>query len=116
MAHSVEAGHIVEEPSRLTLSDGTAGGVEPDAITFDLCRELTDEFVLVDEDQIAMAMRQFIDLEHQLVEGAAGVALAAMMGQIEHLEGLKIVILICGGNISRDTLQRILTADQKDEP
>ena len=116
MAHSVEAGHIVEEPSRLTLSDGTAGGVEPDAITFDLCRELTDEFVLVDEVQIAMAMRQFIDLEHQLIEGAAGVALAAMMGQKEHLEGLKIVILICGGNISRDTLQRILTADQKDEP
>lgn len=116
MAHSVEAGHIIVEPSRQTLSDGTAGGVEPDAITFDLCRELIDEFVLVNEDQIATAMRQFIDLEHQLVEGAAGVALAAMMGQKEHLEGLKVVVLICGSNVSRDTLQQILIADQKDEP
>lgn len=108
MAHSVEAGHIVDEPSGLTLSDGTAGGVEQDAITFDLCRELIDEFVLVDEEHIAAAMRQFIDLEHQLVEGAAGVALAAMMSQKEHLQGLKVVVLICGGNISRDTLKRIL--------
>lgn len=116
MAHSVEAGHIVEEPSRETLSDGTAGGVEPDAITFELCRELIDEFVLVDEDQIATAMRQFIDLEHQLVEGAAGVALAAMMSQKENLQGLKIVVLICGGNIARDTLKQILTVERKDEP
>jgi len=116
MAHSIAAGHIIEEPSRPTLSDGTAGGVEPDAITFDLCRELIDEFVLVDEDQIATAMRQFIDLEHQLVEGAAGVALAAMTSQKEHLEGLKVVVLICGGNISRDTLKQILTAEQKDQP
>lgn len=116
MAHSVDAGHIVEEPSRPTLSDGTAGGIEPDAITFDLCRELIDEFVLVDEDQIATAMRQFIDLEHQLVEGAAGVALAAMMSQKEQLQGRKVVVLICGGNISRDTLKQILTAERKDQP
>ncbi len=32
------------------------------------------------------------------------------------LQGLKIVVLICGGNISRDTLKQILTAEQKDEP
>jgi threonine dehydratase len=116
MAHSLEAGYIITEPGRPTLSDGTAGGVEPDAITYDFCRELVDEFVLVSEDQIATAMRQFIDLEHQLVEGAAGVALAAMMSQKEHLEGLKVVILICGGNISRDTLKQILTAEREDEP
>jgi len=108
MAHSVEAGHIIDEPSGLTLSDGTAGGVEPGAITFDLCCELIDEFVLVDEDAISAAMRQFIDFEHQLVEGAAGVALAAMMSQKDHLQGSKAVVLICGGNISRATLKQIL--------
>ena len=108
MAHSVEVGHIVDEPSRPTLSDGTAGGVELDAITFDLCRELIDEFVLVGEEQIATAMRRFIDFEHQLIEGAAGVALAAMTRQKERLQGTRVVILICGGNISRDTLKHIL--------
>jgi threonine dehydratase len=108
MAHSIEAGRIVDEPSQPTLSDGTAGGIEQDAITFDLCRELVDEFVLVSEAEIVAAMRQFIDYEHQLIEGAAGVALAAMLKQKDALEGRKVVVLICGGNVSRATLKRIL--------
>lgn len=108
MAHSIEAGRIVDEESRPTLSDGTAGGIEQDAITFGLCRNLVDEFVLVSEAEIAAAMRTFIDYEHQLIEGAAGVALAAMLRQKDALAGRKVVVLICGGNLSRDTLKRIL--------
>ncbi|MFB3078124.1 MAG: threonine/serine dehydratase, partial [Lysobacterales bacterium] len=61
MTESVKAGEIVELPSQPTLSDGTAGGIEADAITFDLCRVVTDDYVLVSEEQIAEAMRQFID-------------------------------------------------------
>lgn len=108
MAHSVEAGRIVDEASQPTLSDGTAGGIEQDAITFGLCRALVDEFVLVGEAEIAAAMRRFIDFEHQLIEGAAGVALAAMLKQKDSLAGRKVVVLICGGNISRDTLKSVL--------
>lgn len=108
MAHSVQAGRIVDEASRPTLSDGTAGGIEQDAITFDLCRTLVDEFVLVSEAEIGAAMRQFVDFEHQLIEGAAGVALAAMLKQTDALVGRKVVVLICGGNVGRDTLKRIL--------
>lgn len=108
MAHSVEAGQIVDEPSEPTLSDGTAGGIEVDSITFDLCRAVTDEFVLVSEKQIADAMRQFIDLEHQLIEGAAAVAVAAILAQKDALQGRKVVALICGRNVSRATLKQIL--------
>lgn len=108
MARSVDAGHIVDEPSQPTLSDGTAGGIEQDSITFDLCRSVTDEFVLVSEEQIAAAMRQFVDLEHQLIEGAAAVAVAAMLAQKAALRGRKVVVLICGGNVSRDTLRQVL--------
>ena len=56
MAHSVEAGEILQLPSAPTLSDGTAGGIEPGAITFDLCKELVDDYVLIDEPEIAAAM------------------------------------------------------------
>lgn len=108
MAHSVEAGHVVDEPSQPTLSDGTAGGVEADSITFDLCRAVTDEFVLVSEEQIADAMRQFIDLEHQLIEGAAAVAVAAMLAQQDANQARKVIVLICGGNVSRATLRTVL--------
>lgn len=108
MAHSVAAGRVVDEASLPTLSDGTAGGIEPGAITFPLCSQLVDEFVLVSEAEIAAAMRQFIDYEHQLIEGAAGVALAAMTRQRDALAGRQVVALVCGGNVSRDTLKRVL--------
>jgi threonine dehydratase len=108
MAHSVAAGRILDESSTPTLSDGTAGGIEQGAITFGLCSSLVDEFVLVSEAEIAAAMRQFIDYEHQLIEGAAGVALAAMLKQKETIAGRNVVVLICGGNVSRDTLKRVL--------
>lgn len=111
MTRSIEAGRIVDLPSEPTLSDGTAGGVEPDALTFDLCRELVDDFVLVDEADIARAMRDFIDTEHQVIEGAAGVAVAALQKRCNDFAGKNVVVLICGANISRDRLAEVLTDD-----
>ena len=108
MAKSVAAGQILDLPSHSTLSDGTAGGVEPDAITFDLCRDLVDEFLLVDETQIAAAMCQYIDAHHQLIEGAAGVAIAALLADTKLVSGTKVVVVVCGANISRDALKRVI--------
>ena len=53
MAESIRAGRIVDMESLPTLSDGTAGGIEPQAITFELCRQLVDDYILVSEDEIA---------------------------------------------------------------
>ena len=108
MARSVAAGRILDLPSEPTLSDGTAGGIEPDSITFELCRELVDDFVLVSEQQIASAMRQYIDAEQHQIEGAAGVAVAALLGCQGTLRGMKIAVIICGGNISEATLKTVL--------
>ena len=107
MARSVAAGRILDLPSEPTLSDGTAGGIEPGSITFDICRAVSDEFVIVDEQQIAAAMRQVLELERQLIEGAAGVAVAAMLSARRRLSGRTVVVLICGGNVSPDVLGRL---------
>lgn len=109
MTQSVAAGEILDLPSEPTLSDGTAGGIEPDAITFDICRQVTDEFVVVSEDDIADAMRRFMDTQHQLIEGAAGVAIAGLLAKRGELSGRKAVVLICGANISRDTLRSVIS-------
>jgi len=107
MTRSVEAGEIIEMPSEQTFSDGTAGGVEADAITFELCRELVDDYLLVDETAIARGMCDFIDAQHQLIEGAAGVAIAGFQQQSAKFSDQNVVILICGANISRTTLSRV---------
>jgi len=108
MHHSVRAGRIVEMESLPTLSDGTAGAVEPGAITLDLCRSYVDRYVLVSEEEIRDAMRLVIDHHHTLVEGAAGVAVAGYLKEKDRHAGHNVVIVLCGGNISRDRLKEVL--------
>lgn len=108
MTESVKAGRILDLPSATTLSDGTAGGIEADAITFDICRKIVDEYVLVSEAQIAAAMCNFMDAHHMMLEGAAGVALAGLLANGDKYRGKNVVVIVCGGNISRKTLSQII--------
>jgi threonine dehydratase len=108
MAESIRAGRIIEIESESTLSDATAGGIEAGAITFDLCRTLVDEYVLVSEEEIAAAIRTIIEVEHMLVEGAAGVAAAAFHKRKVEVRDRNTVIVLCGANISLPTLKAIL--------
>lgn len=108
MTRSIEAGCIVDMASRHTLSDGTAGGIEAGAVTFDLCRHIVDDYVLVSEDEICAAMRAFMDHHHMLLEGAAGVALAGLLKEGRRFEGRNVVAIVCGGNISRETLKQVI--------
>jgi threonine dehydratase len=105
MAASVRAGTIVDIAALPTLSDGTAGGVEPDSITFPLCSELVDEWVLVTEEKISEALRLVIDTEHQLIEGAAAVAVAAGIEAGRARPDQTMVVVSCGANISTSTLR-----------
>jgi threonine dehydratase len=108
MIQSVMAGKILDLPSLPTLSDGTAGGIEPGAITFDLCRKLVDDFVTVSEDEIAETLRLFMKTHHMLIEGAAAVAVASYLKMLDRCSGKQVVIIICGANIGLETLKSIL--------
>ena len=107
MAKSVAAGEVLDLPSDRTLSDGTAGGVEADAITFDLCRQVVDEFILVSEAEIAAAMRRYMAAEKDTIEGAAGVAVAALLARRDAIAGRKVAVIICGGNVTQAVLDTI---------
>ena len=108
MYESIKAGKQLDLPSDPTLSDGTAGGVEMGSITFELCQRIIDEFILVTEDEIADGIRIGVEKHHQLIEGAAGAAIAGFMKQKDKLNGQTVVIVICGGNISSEVLKSIL--------
>lgn len=108
MIQSVRANRILELESLSTLSDGTAGGVEPGAITFDLCRKLVDDFETVSENEIAEAMRLILDTHHLLIEGAAGVAVASFLKRARTYRGKSVVIVLCGANVDLSTLKRVL--------
>jgi threonine dehydratase len=107
MAKSIEAGRILDLESDPTLSDGTAGGIEADAITFDLCQKIVDEFVLVSEPQIAAAMRQYMLVFDEAIEGAAGVAIAGLIARQKAVKDQKVAVIVCGGNVSQQVLDAI---------
>ena len=109
MIHSMEEGKILELESLPTLSDGTAGGVEKESITFPLCCKLVDETILISEKEIKDAMVFYIENEHQLLEGAAGTSVAALIKMKDKLKGKKIGVVICGGNIAIDTLKQVIS-------
>ena len=108
MIHSINKGEILDLESKPTLSDGTAGGVEKDSITFPICKDNIDETVLVSETEIKNAMISFIENERLLLEGAAGTAVATLMKMKNKLKGKRVGVVICGGNVSLDVIKNIL--------
>lgn len=99
MQRSLEAGEIIEMEEEDTLSDGTAGGIEPDSITFPLCQKLIDRTVLVSEQEIRDAMKAVARSERWIIEGAAGVALAGAVKLAADYQGKKVAVVLCGRNI-----------------
>lgn len=108
MHESVRAGRVLDLSSEPTLSDGTAGGLEPGTITFGPCRDWVDEWVLVSEDEIAEAMNLFMDAHHLMIEGAAGVSVAAFLKRQDELRNCRVAVVVCGANISLATLKGVL--------
>jgi threonine dehydratase len=110
MYESVKAGQIIEMESLPTLSDGSAGCLEPGAITFEICRDYVDNYILVSEDEIKDAILFILEKHHMIIEGAAAVAVAAFLKKQKQLSGQNVVIVISGAKISLDTLKKILVS------
>ena len=108
MFECIKAGKIIEVPEKPTLSDATAGGIEAGSITFEICQRGIDDYVLVTEDEIAESMRLVLRHHHLIIEGSAGVALAALLRNKEKYKGRKVVVLICGGNVSETVLKKLI--------
>lgn len=116
MRRSVEQGRLLELPEvaeAATLSDATAGGVEPGSLTFPLCRDLVDRWVAVTEQQIADAVVSCLEHGGKLVEGAAGCAVAGALQvargeEAALLSGAVVVVVCCGGNVGGGALREAL--------
>jgi threonine dehydratase len=100
MLEAMKAGEIVDCAEHETLSDATAGAVEPGSVTFSICREVIDETLTVTEEEIGVALRKLAEAEHWIVEGAAAVALAGLIQTASTYRGSKVAVVLCGRNIA----------------
>ena len=115
---SLQAGEVVDNDHEPTLSEGTAGGIEKGSITFGIAQRMGYRSVKVSEDDIKKAMKDCHERLDIQIEGSAGVALAACINDKTRGDK-KAVVIICGGNIGRDTFDSIIedagTFDDADE-
>jgi threonine dehydratase len=107
MHYSLKKGKIVEAPLTISLADGIAVK-KVGRNTFPIVRDLVDEVVLVQEEEIAQAIVALLERTKLLVEGAGAVALAALLnGKIGKPAG-KTVCLLSGGNIDVKTIATVV--------
>lgn len=92
-----------------TLADAVAGNNERDSITWRMCRQLVDEVVVVEEEQIADAMAWLVDVHRLVAEGSAALPVAALRAGLGGLAGNRVTAVITGRSVDAGTLREVLS-------
>lgn len=108
MRRSFEAGSPQSIDAVRTIAD-SLGAPRCEPYSFALNRHFADAVVLVDDEQIREAMRLLFRSAKLVVEPAGAAALAAVMFPLrERLDGQRVGLVVCGGNIDSETYARLL--------
>jgi threonine dehydratase len=102
---ALQAGAIVPVEVKPSLADGLSGNVENNTITLGLLKAHVREVVLVEEAEIAEAMRWLLVNERVVVEGSAAVGVAALLHARLDAPG-PVAVVLTGRNVSAAVLQQ----------
>jgi threonine dehydratase len=91
-----------------SLADALPGEIEAGSLTVDIIRQRVDRVVLVDEAAIAEAMRFYVREHGWIVEGGGAVGAAALLSGVIPRDVRATAVVVSGGNVSADTLTRVL--------
>lgn len=107
---SWKAGRPVSAPME-TGSEGIATRVAHESSLRIMCHPVVglDDFILVSDESLDDAVRLLLEHTHNVAETAGAASLAAALQLRDRLAGKKVVLVLSGGNISMDQLQKILT-------
>ena len=100
---SLAAGRLVTIDVGPSLADGLTGNLDPETITLDIVREVVDEIVVVEEDDLRSALAGVVTHEHVVIEGAAAAGPAALLSGRCQARG-NVAIVLSGANIDVNVL------------
>jgi len=107
MKAAIAQGRPVTLSAATTIADGIAVRRAGER-TFPLVQKYVDDIVTVEEEEIANAILLLLEREKTLAEGAGAASIAAVLNRKLPLEGKKVAVLVCGGNIDVTLLSRII--------
>lgn len=97
---ALKKGKVELVDEEISLADALGGGACQNH--FDFVRSELEGVIGVSEAEIALAIRFMFENHHQIVEGAGAVALAAALAGKVNLGGIKVGIVVSGGNIGEE--------------
>lgn len=109
MKASLDAGRPVAVEEVASLADSLGGGVGLDnAVTFEMCRTLLDDVILLSEAEIAAGMLHAYSREREVIEGAGAVGIAALLSRrLGRLDG-PVAVILSGRNVDMDLHRRVI--------
>ena len=99
-ALSFAAGRVIETNCARTFADGMAVRV-PYAAALDIILKGAARILRVSDDEVAQAVRAYHEDTHNMAEGAGAAPLAGLWQERAALQGRKVGVILCGGNIDR---------------
>jgi len=99
---SLNSGVRVTGRTANTISDGLRAELGP--LTFAILREHCEAVLLVDDRETVAAMRLVYERLKIIVEPSCAVPLAAVLKHRDQFRGLRIGIILSGGNVDLDAL------------
>lgn len=110
IALSFEAGLLVPHPVSTRIADGLACSTPNfDALAFIL--RGVERIVRVSDEEVEAAMRAYFSDTHNVAEGAAAAALAAVLRERHSIAGQRVGVVFTGGNVDATVFARVLAAD-----
>ena len=106
MKNSIDSGKIQTVDGGFTVADGISVKT-PGKQTFEIIKNMIDEIVLIDDDEIIKAMFLLMERSKVVVEPAGAAGLAYLISK-KPSPGKKVVPILCGGNIDMYLLGQIV--------
>lgn len=108
MAESMKAGKVTTAFKSTSVADGISVKTVGE-LTFSIVKDLVDEVVLVEEDEIAEGLLFLMENQKVVAEGSGAVTTAALLsGKYKPKADENVVCIISGGNIDVNTLNKIV--------
>jgi threonine dehydratase len=109
-ALSFEARRAIKTKTAATFADGVACRDPPEE-ALEIIMNGAARVVRVSEDEIAEAIRIYHTATHNLAEGAGAAPLAALLKEKGRYAGLRVGLILSGGNIDMPVLAQILRGE-----
>ena len=108
MMQSIKQNKIVPPSTLHTIADASAGGIEKNAITFNICKNYLSGFEIIDEEAIKKAVAFMVKYHQIIIEPAAAIPIAALLNS-EKYKNRTVALVLSGKKINTNLLTNILT-------